>query len=299
MYLGRLLLTTALLLGAATSARADGAITVAFAGSMGVVMDRGLAPAFEAATGTKVHGIGQAAMALAHLITGKSITPDVFVSVSQPPMKLVEAAGLADHAIPVASTSIVLAYAPKSSFAAQLAAKNADWPTILTTPGLRFGRTDPAADPQGQYVLYTLQLAEIFYKHPGLTQQVAGAPENPAEIFAEPSLLARLESGQIDATLGYESAIISQHLPFIPLPAAINFSNPALARSSYDKASLTLTIKGVTKTLHPSPLVFYAAVLKNAANPQAATEFVKFLNGPQGQSILAQYGYNPGKGPAL
>jgi molybdate/tungstate transport system substrate-binding protein len=89
---------------------------------------------------------------------------------------------------------------------------------------------------------------------------------------------------------------MSQHLPFLALPAEINFSTPS-EKTFYAKAELTLTDKaGKTKTMHPSPLVFYATVLKNAANPQAAQAFVTFLNSPAGQKILAQYGYDPGKG---
>lgn len=288
---------TCLLAISIAPAQAGGKITVAFAGSMGTVMDRGLGPAFTASTGTQVQGMGQAAMGLAHLLVAKSIAADVFISVSAAPIKVVETAGLTASATPVASTSMVLAYSPKSRFAPDFAAaKNGDWTKILTTPGLRFGRTDPSVDPQGQYVLYTLQLAEKYYKLPGFAAQVAGATDNPAEIFAEPSLLARLQDGQIDATLSYESAVVSQHLPFVLLPPEINFSTPAFAKDWYSKASLTLTKKGNAKTLHPSPLVFYAAVLKNAANPQAAQAFVTFLNSSQGQKILAQYGYSPGKG---
>ncbi len=281
----------------ALPAHAAGSITVAYAGSMGVLMDRGIAPAFTAKTGTQVHGIGQAAMALAHLITAKSMDADVFVSVSAAPIKTVEAAGLASSAVPVASSAMVLAYSPKSKYAAQFAAPNADWTQLLATPGLRFGRTDPSVDPQGQYVLFALQLAEKYSHKPGFAQQVSGPALNPAQVFAEPSLLARLQAGQIDATLGYESAVISQHLPFIALPAQVNFSDPAYAKNWYTQAALTLP--GQTKTLHPSPLVYYATVLKNAKNPEAAKNFVNFLNSPEGQKLFATYGYNPGKGPSI
>ncbi len=281
-------------------AKAGTAITVAFAGSMGVVMDRGLAPAFSADTGIAVHPMGQAAMALAHLITAKSINPDVFISVSAAPIKVVEAAGLSDGATPIAGTSMVLAYGPKSRFAAQFAnAHGADWTKILASPGLRFGRTDPKTDPQGQYVLYALQLAGEFYQIPGFAAQIAGATDNPAQIFTEPSLLSRLQDGEIDATLGYESAVLSQHLPFIVLPPEINFSSPAMAKPWYSHASLTMSEKGKPKTTHPSPLVFYATALKNAPNPAAAKAFVDFLNGPAGQKILAQYGYAPGQGKSI
>jgi molybdate/tungstate transport system substrate-binding protein len=287
--------STCLFAAGATPAMAGDKITVAFAGSMGVVMDRGIGPAFTVLTGTQFQGIGQPSMALAHLLAGNALNADVFVPVSAAPAKVVEAAGLADGAVPVASTSMVLPYSPKSQFAAAFAAKDADWTKILTTPGLRFARSDPATDPQGQYSLYTLQLAEKYYKLPGFAAQVARAVENPAQIFAETSQLARLQDGELDATVGYESAVISQRLPFIVLPPEINFGNPALAKDWYNQAELTL--KG--KTTHPSPLVFYAAVLKNAANPRAAQAFVDFLYSPRGQEILEQYGYNPGKGKSL
>ncbi len=293
----RFLLAAPLALAAAGRASAAEAITVAYAGSMGKLMDKGMNPSFTAATGVAVHGIGQGALALAHLITGGAMKPDVFVPVSAGPAKIVREAGFAvGKAVPVASTSMVLAYSPSSKFAAQLAeAKGADWTKIFLNPAFRFGRTDPTVDPQGQYVLFALQLAETYYKLPGFAQKVAGPMINPQQIFAEPSLLARLEAGQIDATLGYKSAVVSQKLPFIELPDAVNISNPALGKSVYKKASLE--VKG--KTIHPSPLVFYAMALKGAADPKAAADYVAFLAGPDGQSIFKRYGYGPGKGPSV
>jgi molybdate/tungstate transport system substrate-binding protein len=288
--------TSALAATAAGRAYAAGKITVAFAGSMGVVMDQGIGPAFEAKTGTKYQGIGQAALGLAHLLAAKSLSADVFVSVSPAPIKVVEAARLVDQAVPVASTEIVLAYSPKSKFAGAIADAGNAWPQVLSANGFRFGRTDPKTDPQGQYVLYTLQLASLYYKIPGLQDRIASAKSN---IFAETSLLAQLADGEVDATLGYESAVISQNLPYVKLPAEINFSNPALAKTWYSKASLTLTKDGVTKTVHPGPLVFYASALANAANAAGAAAFVAFLQSAEGQALFKKYGYNPGQGPTI
>ncbi len=282
---------------AATSGRAfaAGKITVAFAGSMGVVMDQGIGPAFAAKTGTQYQGIGQAALGLAHLLAAKSLHADVFVSVSKAPIKVVEEAKLVDQAVPVASTEIVLAYSPKSKFAAAIAAGD-KWPEVLSRPGVHFGRTDPNVDPQGQYVLYTLQLASIYYRLPGLDAKIAGGKEN---IFAEPSLLARLQDGEIDASIGYKSAVISQKLPYVKLPAEINCSDPAMAKDWYSLASLTVTKDKVSKTVHPSPLVFYASALANAANPTEAAAFVAFLQSADGQAIFKKFGYGPGKGKPI
>jgi molybdate/tungstate transport system substrate-binding protein len=278
------------------SAASAGKITVAFAGSMGVVMDRGIGPAFEAKTGATYQGIGQAALGLAHLLAAKSLSADVFISVSPAPIKVLEAAKLVDKAVPVASTAIVLAYSPKSKFASAIAAAGNGWPQVLSSSGFRFGRTDPKTDPQGQYVLYTLQLAALYYKIPGLQARIAGADSN---IFAETSLLSQLQQGEVDATLGYESAVISQNLPYVKLPAEINFSDPALAKTWYSKASLTVSKDGETKIVHPGPLVFYASALANAANRAAAAEFVAFLQSAAGQALFKKYGYNPGLGPAI
>ncbi|HQT62985.1 MAG: hypothetical protein B7Z75_10395 [Acidocella sp. 20-57-95] len=285
-------------------ALADSKFTVAFAGSMGVVMDEGVGPAYQVKSGAQYQGIGQAAMGLAHLLAAKTLLADVFIPVSAAPMKAVEAAGLvaAGTAVPVASTSIVLAYSPKSKFAAAIANAHTnamEWTKILRNPGFRLGRTDPNTDPQGQYVLYTLQLAEILYKQPGLAKAIAGPDVNEAQIFTEPSLLARLQEGQIDATLGYESAVISQKLPYIRLPAEINFSDPSQNKDWYSKAALTVSDKGTSKTIHPGLLVFYAAALKNAANPVAAQGFVDFLTSKQGQAIFTEYGYGPARGPNI
>jgi molybdate/tungstate transport system substrate-binding protein len=292
----------------ALPAWAGDVLTVAFAGSMGIVMDQGIGPAFQAQSNIQYQGIGQAALGLAHLLAAKSLIADVFIPVSPGPVKVVEEVGLVETgaAVPVASTQIVLAYSPKSKFAREFAAaKGSEWLKVLQSPGLQFGRTDPNTDPQGQYVLYTMQLAALYYKQPALATSITGPAENSDQIFPmvsnpkifnETSLLTRLQEGQVDATLGYQSAIESQKLPYISLPAEINFSTPALSKDWYSKASLTLTQKGVTKTVHPGLLVFYAAALKNAANPAAAAAFLTFLTSKQAAGIFAEYGYGPPKG---
>lgn len=292
-------LSALLVLGAnQANAQSTGGTTlsVAFAGSMGAVMDRGIGPAFTRKTGDAVQGRGAGALGLAHLIAARTITPDVFVSISPTPIKTVEEASMAaGKAVPIATTAVVLAYGPKSSF---VAAIKADGVKALSAPKLRFGRTNPATDPLGQYSLFALQRAEAVYNMPGFAQKVAGPNENPAQIFTEPSILARLAAGQIDASFAYQSYAFSQHVPYVTLPDSLNFSNPALS-ADYAKASLTLTVKGKTVTAHPGPLVFYAVVLNNAAHPAAAKAFVAFLQSAQGQAILKAYGYGPPKGGAL
>lgn len=274
-------------------------LRVAYAGSMGVVMDQSLGPAFAKAHHAGYQGIGQGSYALARLLAAKQLQADVFVAITPGPMRVLQQAGLVDHAVPVASTRMVVIYSPRSRHAADFAAAARGarrWYDVLREPGLRLGRTDPAVDPQGANALLTLQLAARYYHQPTLLQQVAGTLQNPRQIFAETSLMSRLEAGQIDAAIGYASAAHSHHLPTIDLPAEIDLAQPAMQATWYARAGLTLA---GGKVLKAQPLVFHAAVLANAKQPALGGDFVRMLQGPAGQAMLRERGYDPPHGNAL
>ncbi|QKJ87535.1 ABC transporter substrate-binding protein [Paramixta manurensis] len=297
-------LTSALLFSAVVQA-ADN-IRVTYAGSMGVVMDKHLGPTFARENKVNYQGQGQGAYGMAHLLASKKVVADVFISITPGPIAVLQKAGLVDHAVPVASTSMVIAWNPKGKYAATFDAiqqqhKDAQpWWQLLQQPGLRFGRTDPATDPQGQNIIFTLMLAEKYYQQPGLAKKVLGETQNPQQVFAEGGLLTRLEAGQVDAASGYESATRSAGLPYLKLPDEINLSNPQMSKAWYDKVSFTLTdAHGKTSELHTQPLVFYAAVLKNAPQPALAQKFVSFLQSAEGQHLLQQNGYDQAKGGDL
>lgn len=296
----------ALLVAAAFSASAMATdIRVTYAGSMGKVMDESLGPAFAREHQGSYQGQGQGAYGMARLLASKKIAADVFVSITPGPMQILKEAGLIATAVPVASTSMVIAYSPKSAWAPQFAAAakagNADWLRVLATPGLKFGRTDPVNDPKGQNIVFTLLLAEKYYNKPGMADTIMGGVQNPAQTHLEGGLLARLESGQVDAAAGYESEVISAHLPYVALPDEINLSNPAQAKAWYDKVSFTIKASdGKATTLHTQPLVYYAAVLKNAPHGvQAGQAFVDFMLSKAGQTLFRQNGYAAPKGDAL
>src|SRR5260221_14337485 len=128
-------------------------LQVAYAGSMGSMMDGGVRPAIAKALGADLQGRAQGSTGLANLIVAGSIRPDMFISVTPGPMRTVLKAGKAESAVPIARTEMVIAYSPKSQYAAALS-KSGDpgatpWWQILETPGFRFGRTDPNTNPQG------------------------------------------------------------------------------------------------------------------------------------------------------
>lgn len=299
------LLTTALLVAAQASQAAED-FRVTYAGSMGVVMDKYLGPDFAKEKKVNYQGQGQGAYGMANLLASKKVVADVFVSITPGPVKILQKAGLAGQAIPVASTSMVIAYNPKGKYAEKFAAIKGGkagaepWWKVLQTPGLQFGRTDPVSDPQGQNIIFTMMLAENYYKQPGLEKAVLGDVQNPQQISGEGGLLTRLEAGQVDAASGYESATRSAHLPYIKLPDEINLSNPQMSNDWYSK--VTFNVKdaaGKEKTLSTQPLVFYAVVLNNAPHPQLAKQFISYMQSARGQKLFEQNGYDKPKGGNL
>lgn len=280
-------------------------IRVTYAGSMGKVMDQGLGPAFSKADDGEYQGQGQGAYGMARLLASHKIEADVFVSINPGPMQILKDAGLIDDAVPVASTSMVLAYNPKGKYGEQFAEaskkNDGSWLNLLAKKDISFGRTDPYVDPKGQNIVFTLMLAEKYYQQPGIAMKILGSLQNPQQTNQEGGLLTRLESGQVDAAAAYESEIRSAHLPYVALPDEINLSNPAMEKQWYDTVSFTIKdSKGKDQVLHTQPMVFYAAVLKNAPNGvEQGEKFVKFMQSPQGQALFKQYGYAEPKGDAL
>jgi molybdate/tungstate transport system substrate-binding protein len=266
-------------------------LDVAYAGSMGSMME-GPIKAGAQSLGIDMKGRAQGSDALAQLIVGGSITPDVFVPVTPGPMLTVLKAGKAQSAIPVARTEMVVAYSPKGKYAQAFADSVAGkpgampWWQILQQPDIRFGRTDPTTDPQGRNIIFTLQLAETFYKQSGLAHKILGDPINPAQIFSEPTVEARLQSGELDAASAYKIQPGPFDLPYITLPREINLGDQAL-HDSYAQTSLDLG----GKTYHPQALAYYAAVLGGAAHPDKAQTFVDWL-AHGAQPIFAKYFYD-------
>lgn len=278
-------------------------LTVAYAGSMGVVMDRHIDPTFDQEHHVRIHGIGQGSWGLAHLIAEKKLHADVFISVTPGPMTFLIKKGLVNKAIPIASTQIAIAYSPKSRFAHQfsLAAQGKKkWYKILEKPDVRFGRTDPLIDPLGRNTVLCFQLAGMYYHQTNLVKKILGSRRNPRQIFTETSLLSRLQSGQIDAAAGYLSAIKSYQLPYIQLPAQINLGNPRFMKQWYSHAGFNIkTQKGHTIHVNPQPLVFYAGTLKDTHNPELSHNYINFLSQSHAQTLFRASGYNQPKGKAL
>ena len=275
------------------SAAADASLSVAYAGSMGALMDQGISPVWRRDFHVDLEGRGQGALGLAHLIVGDAIRPDIFISITRDPMDIVLRAGYAGEAVAIASTALVIAYSPRGRIPDLFA--RTSWWRALEAPDMRFGRTDPRTDPQGLNVIFMMKLAERFYGQPGLARRILGPWINSRQIFPEPEVMARLQAGELDAASAYKTQPAALGLPFVKLPAAVNLGDAAYARS-YGEVSVALD----KKVYRPLPLVFYAAVLKGSRRPHVARAFIHWLRGAAGQAILRRFHYDgPGAAPPL
>jgi len=93
LHLKRRALAGALLAMAAAQSYAETPVRITYAGSMGVVMDKFIGPAFAEREHVEYQGQGQGAYGMARLLASKKIVADVFVSVNPGPMDILKQAG--------------------------------------------------------------------------------------------------------------------------------------------------------------------------------------------------------------
>jgi len=274
-----------------TAGHRKGRVDVAFAGSLELLDNTVIGPDFERSTGYGYRGRGGGSFGLAHEITDGEIQPQIFESIGTAPIKLL----VPEHTrwwIQLAASPIVLAYSPRSRFAPQLAAiakgkrPLSDLFSVLASPGFRLGRTNPETDPQGQAFCEMVELATKRYHLPADTPaRVLGGLENHQQIFAETALDSDLLAGEVDAASAFLSEAVQLHLPYVPLPRAIDFGDPSLA-AHY--ATATLTLAG-GKVVHGVPLVVDATILGHPT--PAATAFIDYLLSKAGRRAFQAGGY--------
>jgi molybdate/tungstate transport system substrate-binding protein len=269
----------------------SGTANVAYASSLQFLNENVVKPAFTAATGASFSGTGNASGTLESDIASGEISPNVFESVGSDNITPLEPKFTSWY-IPYAGTSMVIAYNPKSKYASEFKAYadgskplSSLFSTLLETPGLKLGRTDPNTDPQGRDFIYMLELAQKYYKLPSDTvSKILGTTNfgssSSSEIYAESSLDSTLESGQLDASSAFVTQAVELHLSYIKLPDAINLASSALA-ATYKTATVTLA-NGMTKSGSPQVIDITAI----GTPTPAAAAFIAYTLSPAG---LAQY----------
>jgi molybdate/tungstate transport system substrate-binding protein len=236
-----------------------GTVSVLYAGSLVTPMEGPIKAALREQQ-VEFEGEPGGSKALANLIAAGVRSPDVFISVD--PQLVARLSARVASATTFAGTSLGIAWASSSKYATlfnDVLAGKITLEQALETPAIRIGRTDPQLDPKGAY---TLQGVTMWLGRER-ERRLLGDDENPAQIFPEQDLLARVDTGQADVGFFYRTEAIARGYRFIPLPG-----NAALT----DRITYTL------------------AVMKNPPHGFEAQEFAKFILTGPGRPILERAG---------
>ena len=256
------LLAVVTVLALPIAAQAGGVVQVLYAGSLVNMMEHSVGPAFDKSTGDTFQGFAGGSKGLANEIKGKLRRGDVFLSAAPGVNNTLMGQANGNWVswyVQFAASPLVIGYNPNSKYADDLRTK--PWFQVLEEPGIRIGRTDPKLDPKGSLTLEMFRKAETYYNQPGLMQRVLGAPENPAQVLPEETLVGRLQSGQVDVGFFYSTETAAAKIPSIALPRQITLA-----------AHYTITI------------------LRDAPNPSGAAQFISFLLGADGTALMQQSG---------
>jgi molybdate/tungstate transport system substrate-binding protein len=236
---------------------ASGTVSTLFAGSLLNYMEHDFGPSFAKATGYGYRGFGGGSTELAAQIKGDVRQGDVFISAASAADNLLEGSAGGDWVswyTTFASSPLVLAYDPSSSFGKQLA-QGRPWYQVITEPGILLGRTDPKLDPKGILTVEAVEAAARKLRRPALTRALGSFP-----VYPETALVGRLQAGQLDAGFFYAVEASSAHLATVPLAPVYKYAN------------------------------YTVTILNRAANPAGAAALVRYLLNAQRKFTLKQNG---------
>jgi molybdate/tungstate transport system substrate-binding protein len=156
-----------------------------------------------------------------------------------------------------------------------------NWWQVLTRPSVQVGRSDPNLDPAGYRALLVWQLAEQYYKRPGLAAQLLASapPRNMRPKSAD--LTALVQTGDLDYAWEYESVAQAAGLSYLILPTEIDLSSAADS-GLYAKASVRVD----TVTVRGEPIVYGLSIPVHAPHAGPANQFVNFLLSNEGRAIM-------------
>jgi molybdate/tungstate transport system substrate-binding protein len=199
----------------------------------------------------------------------------------------------ADWNIRFATNQMVLCYTDQSRHAAEVNAAN--WTDILARKDVVWGHSDPNLDPAGYRSLMVIQLAEKFYKKPGLYDRlIANRPEKnirPKSV----ELVSLLKTGNMDYAWEYLSVAVQHDLKYVKLDDHINLGNYQFD-DFYKQAAVEVTGEkpGSTITRTGQSITYGITLIKDAPHRSAAVKFLEFMLAPDGGlKVLKEMGQPP------
>lgn len=193
--------------------------------------------------------------------------------------------------IPFASNAMVLAYTETSRHAPEISPQN--WWRILLEPGVRWGHSNPALDPNGYRTLMVFQLAEQHYRQPGLASRLERALDPRYLRAAEAQLVGLLQAGELDYAWSYRSLAASTGLKWVTLPPEIDLSDPSKSEL-YGRATVRLPgpkLAGDSVDFRGEPILYALTIPTRAPHPALARAFVAFVRSSEGIAILQRAGF--------
>lgn len=189
--------------------------------------------------------------------------------------------------IQFASNEMVIVYHDDQS---NLKIDSTNWFNILLDNKLRYGRSEPNADPCGYRTKLVVKLAEKYYNIPGFAEKILAKDQRYIRP-KETDLLALFETNTIDYFFIYRSVAEQHGLKYILLPDPINLKSPIYAN---EYASVTVDLSGkepgsiISKV--GEPMVYGITIPSNAPHKNTAIKFVDFLLSDKGMVIMERNG---------
>jgi molybdate/tungstate transport system substrate-binding protein len=234
---------------------------------------------FAARTGTVIQRESGASLEHVRKITELHRIPDLLVLADAEVFPQLLLPKYASWFAEFARNRMVVAYTDRSKHAKEITAGN--WTQIVQRPDVEVGRTDPDLAPVSYRTLMLFQLAERFYKQPGLSAGLLNhAPTRNIRPNAA-ELAALLAAGELDYIYDYQSVAESNGFHFIALPDAINLGDP---KRTAEYSAVSVRVRGSTPgtqtTFKGQPILYGLSVPASAPHPAAARKFLEYLSSP-------------------
>jgi molybdate/tungstate transport system substrate-binding protein len=240
-------------------------------------------------------------------VADHSLIPAMMYNVTMPDSNR----SYANWYIKFASNSLGLAYTSASRYADEIDIGN--WYEILSRPDVKLGIPDPRFDACGYRALMACWLASLLYDDSDLFHEVLGDFEYPISLQVENRqstilvpeiirphkvsvrgssvvLLGILESGDIDYAFEYKSVAQQRNLRFLELPSEINLGSDDFRSLGYD-LRVRINYQRFASLIPDfvcQEILYGVTIPENRPHPEEAASYLRFMLGPEGQSIFAE-----------
>jgi len=304
-----------------TTTPLEGKLTIYHAGSLAVPFEQ-LEALFEEAN-PKVDVLresGGSAALISKAITTQDAgedVPDLVASADYAliPDRMYEG-GYADWTIIFARNTMVLCYADGAPFSEEIVSGARAWYDVLRNEDVKWGHSDPDADPCGYRSMMVFQLAQKYYYDeaekfgntpdekakdlyavciPG-ADEARGRTNQGNEVVRTKSvdLVALLQAGELDYAFEYRSVAVQHGLKYIELDDAVNLAQVGEMGDSgmtyedfYGTASVQLkTESGEYRPTAGAAVVYGITIPKKSQNPAAAAAFIMLLLSAEGKQVM-------------